>query len=123
MNLTDVRSDLYTILRNALADEVAVIDSIPDAVAPPSVFITWADPWITPATVCYFTVNLQVIVVAQRIEPGGQYGVLEQLVSTIGPLLRPTEFLVKDATSPYPITLGGNNYLATSVNLSCEIGD
>jgi hypothetical protein len=123
MRLEDVRTDLFTFLRAGLEDDVAVIDSIPDSVAPPSVFITWSDPWISPATVCYFTVNIQVIVVAQRIEPGGQYGVLEGLVSTIIPLLRPTGYLVKDATSPYPITLGGNNYLACSVNVSCEIGE
>lgn len=123
MKLENVRTDLFTFLRAGLADDVAVIDSIPDSVAPPSVFINWADPWVTPSTYCYYTVNLNVIVVAQRIEPGGQYGVLESLVSTIVPLLRPTEFLVKDSTSPYPITLGGVNYLACSVNLSCEIGE
>ena|SRR5580765_1223741 len=124
MKLENVRTDLYGILRGALADEVAVIDSIPDSIAPPSVFITWADPWVTPATFCDFTVNVNVIVVAQRIEPGGQYGILEGLVSIIMPTLkRQRDFLVKDASSPYPITLGGVNYLACSVNLSCEIGE
>lgn len=123
MKLENVRTDLYTFLRAGLADDVAVIDSIPDSVAPPSVFIAWADPWLTPSTYCYYTSNLQVIVVTQRIEPGGQYGILEGLVSTIVPLLRSTDFTVKDATSPYPITLGGNNYLASSINISCEIGE
>ena len=106
-----------------MADEVAVVDSIPDSVAPPAVFLTWADPWVTPATFCDYTVNINVIVVAQRIEPGGQYGVLEGLVSAITPALKPTDYLVKDASSPYPITLGGVNYLACSVNLSTEIGE
>lgn len=123
MRLETVRTDLYAILRAALDDEVSVIDSIPDSIAPPSVYIQWSDPWISPATICYFTVNLRVVVVAQRIEPGGQYGVLEGLVSTIAPLLRPTEFLLQDTSSPFPITLGGVNYLACSLNLSCEIGE
>src|SRR4029450_3193132 len=124
MKLEAVRTDLYAILRATLGDDIAVIDSIPDSVAPPSVFIAWADPWVTPSTMCFFTVNLSVIVVAQRIEPGGQYGVLEELVSIIAPTLKASrEFLMKDATSPYPITLGGVNYLACSINLSCEIGE
>lgn len=124
MKLETVRVELYSILRANLADDVAVIDSIPDSVAPPSVFISWADPWVTPATFCDFTVNLQVIVVAQRIEPGGQYGILEGLVSIIMPALKhQSDFMVKDASSPYPITLGGVQYLACSVNLSCEIGE
>jgi len=124
MKLETVRTDLYQILRNTLADEVGVIDAIPDSIAPPSVFIAWADPWVTPSTMCQYLVNLSVIVVAQRIEPGGQYGVLEELVSTIMPVLKNSrDFLVKDATSPYPITLGGVNYLASSINLSCDIGD
>ena len=124
MILEAVRGNLYDILRANLADEVAVVDSIPDSVAPPSVFIAWADPWVTPATFCDYTVNVNVIVVAQRIEPGGQYGILEGLVSIIVPALKiGSEFTVKDASSPYPITLGGVSYLACSVNLSCEIGD
>lgn len=124
MRLELVRETLYGVLRDAVADEVAVVDSIPDSVAPPSVFITWADPWLTPSTLCFFTTNLQVILVAQRIEPGGQYGTLEGLLSTIAPVLKAhPEFLVKDASSPYPITLGGVNYLASSLNLSCEIGE
>ena len=124
MNLEAVRTELYDILRANLANEVSVIDSIPDSVAPPSVFITWADPWVSPSTFCDYAVNVNVILVAQRIEPGGQYGILEGLVSIIMPTLKATkEFLVKDSSSPYPITLGGVNYLACSVNLSCEIGD
>jgi len=124
MKLENVRTNLYTILRAAMADDVAVIDSIPDGVAPPSVFLTWADPWVTPVTFCDYTVNINVIAVAQRIEPGGQYGVLEGLVSIIMPTLKDSpDFLVKNASSPYPITLGGVNYLACSVDLSCEIGD
>lgn len=124
MKLETVREELYAILRSILADDVGLVDSIPDAIAPPSVFIAWAEPWVTPSTFCNFNVNLQVIVVAQRIEPGGQYGVLEGLVSIIMPALtKQRDFLVKDASSPYPIVLGGVNYLACSVNLSCEIGD
>ena len=124
MKLETVRETLFSILRANLSDEVAVVDSIPDSVAPPSVFITWADPWVSPSTFCDYTVNVNVIVVAQRIEPGGQYGILEGLVSIIMPALKVgSEFLVKDASSPYPITLGGVNYLACSVNLSCEIGE
>jgi hypothetical protein len=124
MKLETVRTDLYVILRAALADDVGVIDSIPDSIAPPSVFINYVDPWITPSTFCLYTVNVSIIVVAQRIEPGGQYGVLEDLVSTIVPALRTNpDFMVRDATSPYPITMGGNSYLACSVNLQCEIGE
>lgn len=124
MKLENVRTELYVILRATLDDNVGLVDSIPDAIAPPSVFIAWAEPWVSPSTFCDYTVNVNVIVVAQRIEPGGQYGILEGLVSVIMPALKAERsFLVKDASSPYPIVLGGVNYLACSVNLSCEIGD
>jgi hypothetical protein len=124
MKLENVRTDLFTTLRAVLDDEVGLVDSIPDSVAPPSVFLAWAEPWLTPSSFCLYTTNINVIVVAQRIEPGGQYGILEGLVSTIIPALKSIpDYVVKDASSPYPITLGGVNYLACSVNLSCEIGD
>jgi hypothetical protein len=124
MKLENVRTDLYSTLREAMPDEVSVVDSIPDSVAPPSVFISWADPWVIPATFCTFLVNINVIVVAQRIEPGGQYGVMEGLVSIIMSTIKAIpDYVVADATSPYPIQLGGVDYLACSVNVSCEIGD
>jgi len=124
MKLETVRTDLAAILTSAVDSGTSVIDAIPDSVAPPSVYITWADPWVTPGTFCDYAVNVNVIVVAQRIEPGGQYGILEGIISTIVPALRASkDFTVKDASSPYPITLGGVNYLAASVNLTCDIGE
>lgn len=115
--MTDCREYLATLLRGQLDGNVSVHDSIPDSIAPPAVFVTWANPWLINFTFCEFNANVQLIVVAQRIEPGGQYGVLEGLVYELVQVLRSNQIPLRDVTSPYPITLGGIDYLASSVNI------
>jgi hypothetical protein len=63
---------------------------------------------------------MEIICVAQRLEPGGKLETLEQMVSIIIPALRPTPFAVVDVTAPYPIQIAGVDYLAASVNLEYE---
>jgi len=120
--LTDFRERLAAILADALANDVGVFDAIPDSIAPPVVLITWANQWMINFTWCDFVAQVQLIVVAQRIEPGGQYGVLEDLVTQLLGILRENKLALRDVTSPYPIVLGGVDYLAASINIVQDMG-
>jgi hypothetical protein len=123
LGLTGFRTQLATILRDNLDDDVGVFDAIPDSIAPPSVYVTWSNPWLVAQTWCEYTAAAQLIVVSQRIEPGGQYGVLESLVAEIITILRTQRVPIRDVTSPYPITLGGVDYLACSFNILTDVGE
>jgi hypothetical protein len=120
--MTDAREAMALLLRNNLANDVAVHDSIPDSIAPPAVFVTWSNPWLINFTWCDFTAQMQLIVVAQRIEPGGHYGTIEELVHYLVGVLRDNKIPLRDVTSPYPIVLGAIDYLAASVNIITDIG-
>lgn len=120
MNLTPPRAELKALLDAAFPQEWGTTDHLPDSVAPPCALIGWADPWVKPLTWCTYTTALEIICVAQRLEPGGKLETLEQMVSTILPALRKTPFAVMDVTAPYPIQIGGVDYLAASVNLEYE---
>jgi hypothetical protein len=121
--LTDFRTQIAAALVAGLPDDVGVFDSIPDSIAPPSVYVTWGSPWMVQTTWCEYTSMAQLILVAQRIEPGGQYGVLESLVSQVLAVLRTNRIALRDVSPPYPLVLAGVNYLSCSVNIITEMGD
>ena len=123
MTLTEYRVSVTDILRENLPDEIAIIDHIPDSIAPPAIVWGWASPWILPSSWCEFTSVAELVCVSQRIEPGGQLGVLESMVEMVLSILRTNRIAFRDVTAPYPIVLGGVNYLATSVNIVTELGD
>lgn len=123
MKITEAREAAKTIVIAATDAFVAVVDHIPDQVSVPSVLIGWRDPWLTPSTVaaCQVAANLEVIVVAQRIEPGGQLEQIETLVADIWAAFVPSDFVVVEATAPFPMTLAGVDYLASSLNLTYDL--
>lgn len=123
VELTEFRTDIMKLMSDQLPDDVAVIDHIPDSIAPPAVVWGWAQPWLAFTTWCQYTSNGELIVVSQRIEPGGHLGILESLVTMVVDILRGSRIAIRDVTAPYPIVLGGVNYLATSVNIIHELGD
>jgi len=123
LGLTSFREGITTIIRDGLDDSISVSDAIPDSITPPAVYVAWANPWMVGQTWCDYTTLLQLIVVAQRIEPGGQYGIIESLVGEILAILRKNRIALRDVNSPYPISLGGVVYLAASINLITEMGD
>jgi hypothetical protein len=123
LGLTAFREEMAQVLRDGLDTDVGVLDSVPDAIAPPVIYVTWSTPWMVPTTWCEYTANLQLIVVTQRLEPGAQYGVLESIIGDVVTLLKSKRYTLRDVTSPYPIVLGGVNYLAASVNVIHELGD
>lgn len=123
LGLTAYRERITQVLRDGVSGETGVFDAIPDSIAPPALYVSWANPWLIATTFCQYSGMLQVICVAARIEPGGQYSVLENLVTETLGILHTKRIVVRDVTAPYPIALGGVNYLACSVNIVDEIGD
>ena len=123
LGLTSFREQIAQLLSDNLPDDVGVFDAIPDSIAPPAVYVSWSNPWLVASTFCEFVSALRLIAVAQRLEPGGQYGVLESLIGEIVMILKANRIVLRDVTSPYPITLGGVDYLAASLNLLQETGD
>jgi hypothetical protein len=123
LGLTSFRTQISKMIRDGLDESISVSDAIPDSITPPAVYVAWANPWMIGSTWCEYTTLLQLIVVAQRIEPGGQYGILESLVGEILAILRKNRVSLRDVNSPYPISLGGVVYLACSINLITEMGD
>lgn len=121
MNLSVIRTHYADVVREAVGDDVSVIDYIPDSVTPPTVAVAWMNPWLTADTLCAYTSQLELIVVSQRIEPGGHLTVIEDLVATILDALRTVRAVVRNVTSPYPIVLGGVNYLAASINIIHDV--
>lgn len=123
LGLTRYREETYNLLRASLSDDIGVFDIIPDSIVPPAVYIAWGNPWLLPTTYCQYSSAIQLICVAARIEPGGQFAVLEDLVGDIVTVLHSNHVAIRDATSPFPITLGGINYLAATINIVSEMGD
>jgi hypothetical protein len=121
--LTDFRTQLATLLRTELPDDIGVSGDIPDSIAPPSVYVTWSSPWLSPITFCEYTATAQIIVIAARIEPGGQYAILESLVGQIIQILRKARIAIRDVSPPYPMIFANVNYLAASFNIIQEMGD
>lgn len=123
MNLTAIRDEYATLIRGVVADDVSVINSLPDSVAPPAVLVGWGDPWLVQDTLCGWVANVEMMIVAQRIEPGGQYATIESLVSLITSTLRDGKYAIRDITAPYPLTLGGLDYLSASINITHEVNE
>jgi hypothetical protein len=121
VKLSTVRSDLAAIIAAALPNDMGVIDYLPDAIAPPCALIGWSDPWLRPTTLCNYEAMLEILCVAQRIEPGGKLEVIEEMVSAILPAIKGSGFVVRDATSLYPLQIGGVDYLAATINVMYDV--
>lgn len=131
MKLSLVRQDVAAIVATAMdgvtipelaGTSIPVIDHLPDSIATPCVLIAWSDPWLTPSTLCAWTAKVEIIVVAQRIEPGGKLETLEDMTSTIVVAVKSSGiYTVDDVSSPYPLQVGGVDYLATSINVTHEL--
>jgi hypothetical protein len=121
MNLSAARSELASIITAVAPNDWGVTDHLPDSVAPPCILIGWAEPWLKVTTSCFFETAIEVLCVAQRIEPGGKLETLEQMVSTLLPALKRTAFNYIDVTSPYPLEINGVTYLAASINITHDL--
>lgn len=122
MKLELARTTLAATLSTALGTEYGVVDHLPDSIAPPVVLVAWADPWLRPATLCAYEAKMELLCIAQRLEPGGQLTVLEEMVSAIVPTIKSLPYYaIDDVTSPYALELGGVAYLAASIDITHEV--
>jgi hypothetical protein len=122
MKITPARTKLAAELHTILSNDVGVIDHLPDSIAPPCVLIGWAEPWIKATTWCDYQATMEILVVAQRLEPGGKLELLEEIVAEILPALKGlTDYQVVDCTAPYPIQIGGVDYLAATINITSDL--
>ena len=124
MKLANARTELALLASTALADDVGVIDHLPDSIAPPVVLVAWSDPWLEPATLCAWQAKMELLIVSQRLEPGGNTERLEEIVSALVPPLKASQwFQINDVTSPYPLQIAGVDYLAASINITHDVED
>ena len=121
MKLSLARQELATICKTALPVEWGVIDHLPDSVAPPMVLVAWGDPWLKLATLCAYESTMELVLIAQRIEPGGKLETLEDGVASLLPALKGSDFTLIDCTAPYPMQIAGVDYLACSINLTYDL--
>lgn len=123
LGLGALRERITTVLRENVSGDTGVFDAIPDSIAPPALYVTWSNPWLVSQTFCQYIGTLRIICVAARIEPGGQFATLETLVSETLEIFHDNKIPVRDVTAPFPLQLGGVNYLAAAVNVINDIGD
>ena len=124
MNLAPARTELADALKAWLPDSVSVVDHLPDSITPPVVLVAWSDPWVTPATLCAWQCAMQLIILAQRLEPGGKLETLEEIVSAILPPMKSLpQWQVVDVSAPFPMQVAGVDYLAASVNLTYDMDE
>ena len=122
MKLATLREDAAAIASAALEDDIGVVDHLPDSVSPPVVLVAWADPWLVPETFCDYAVSMELLIVAQRLEPGGKIETLEDIAGALIDAFKASDsWTVVDLTSPYPLQIAGVDYLAASVNLKATI--
>lgn len=124
MKLSPARVQLAMALQGMLDDNVSVVDHLPDSITPPCVLVAWSDPWLAPSTLCAYQATMEILIIAQRIEPGGQFETLEDIVSAILPGMKSIPmWQVVDVTAPYPMQVAGVDYLAASINLIHDMED
>lgn len=116
-NLSESREELAAQLENLLSATFAIYDHLPDSVTAPCVLIGWSSPWLVRSTFCGWDSKMELLLIAQRLEPGGQLGVLEAMVSTLVVGVG-QPFTVESVSAPFPIEIAGNSYLAASIDIS-----
>lgn len=122
MKLENARVDLAVLAASVLPDDVGVIDHLPDSIAPPVVLVAWADPWLTPSTLCGYEARIQYLIISQRIEPGGNTHRLEEIVSALVPAVKGAQyFAIENVTSPFALQVAGVDYLAAQINITHDV--
>lgn len=123
MDLTAIRAAAAKDVAGAVGPDVAVIDHLPDSVNPPAVLVAWGDPLLEPNTFGDYTARIELVVIAGRLEPGGQYGTLEELTAQVaGALVEHEGFTMPTVTTPRAVRFGKVTYLATYLLTEYETG-
>ena len=126
MTLGELRAAVAAALEDVTVDgdPVDVFDTPYDAVTPPALMVLWGpDPWLTVetssgfGTFCTYAAALEVICVADRLTPEGNYPVLEQLVDGALTALGAARFRPVQALAPGPFEIAQVTYLAARLHI------
>jgi hypothetical protein len=121
--LADLRALVATALTGLApaGDDWPVHDGPVDAVSPPCFVLVWPEPWLVPATACWYTATLDVIAIAARIDPAPGYGELEALLEAAVPAITGTGVPIVNVGGAAPLEVGGLTYLSSRVHLASPV--
>jgi hypothetical protein len=122
-SVLDVRAKLAALLVPVAPDDPDVHLVLVDAVVPPCILVTWADPWLEYDTACFYTARPMLLLIAGRIEPGAGVATLEtMLCDALGRLgTDSASWPVRLVTSPRVFEIGGVSYLGARIELAVRV--
>jgi hypothetical protein len=123
VNLADVRPKLAAALTPIADDDPDVHADYVDALAPPCLLVTWADPWLESDTACLYAGRPQIIAVAGRLTPGPGVETLERLIGYVAGRLAvdAVSWPITYVSSPRVFEIGGVSYLGARIELAVKI--
>lgn len=85
LTLSEVRAQAAIALAPAEDGDPDVLSNVVDAPTPPALMLLWDDPWLEPKgmSACIWTARMDVLCIAQRVEPGAGVEKLEELVTFV----------------------------------------
>jgi hypothetical protein len=112
------KAELALTLQEAGLD---VYDYVPERVTPPVLVLRPGSPYIAPGSVgsCY-DLNLELVIVSGHATNETTSDDLDDLIEQTLVAL-PTDAGVGSVAQPYLLSLNGNDYLATTINIDLQI--
>lgn len=121
--LLDLRAKVAAALEPVDEGDPVVVPEPTDAIVPPCLVLTYAEPWLVPqGQAPVFVARLEVLCIAGRFEPGAGVATLEALLTYAVQRLEQNRAelpVVESASAPRSLELGGVRYLAAG--LVCAI--
>lgn len=116
MNLTELRTTIAGALETVDPDWT-VHPAPVDAAQPPAFMLSWAEPWLTPASWCQSYAAVDVIAIAARLEPDAQYETLEAMVAGAYGALAVVDLTPVGTSTPAPMELAQVTYLTARMHV------
>lgn len=120
MTLTGLRSAVAVALDTVeeVNDQAVTTHAGPvDAAQPPAYVLEWAEPWLRPASYCQSYAQLDVLVIAPRLEPEDQYATLEGMVAAAYVALAAVDLAPAGASAPYPLEVASVSYIGARLHV------
>lgn len=118
MTLTELRVLIADKL-TGLDPEWVVIPGPSDVITPPAYLLDWGDVlggiWLLPNTFCTMNAQMEVVIIAERLEPTPGFETLEAMVAAAATAL--SSCGVVQVLSPAPFVVGGVQHLAARLLL------
>jgi hypothetical protein len=129
--LGDVRARAATALAPMQEGDPDVHPAFVDGLDPPALLLMWDTPWVEPRSFTsgqtmgrgYYQANLQVLMIAGRLEPGPGVETLEGLLAYVIGRLQSDNYRWPQPTSTPPRrwTVGQLDYLGATVNYQVPV--